>query len=59
MLYSAIQQQNSEINGLMANMKNCAASMKRLESSNEIIAYNSKISADCSSYLAWIKMMGW
>ncbi len=40
-------------------MENGNESMKRLESSNEIIAYNSKISADYSSYLAWIKMMGW
>ena len=40
-------------------LENGNESMKRLESSNEIIAYNSKISADYSSYLAWIKMMGW
>jgi len=59
MLYSAIQEQNSKVNSLMGDMRKCVSSMQRVEASNDIIAYNSKISADCLEYFAWIKMMGW
>ena len=56
-LYSEIRQQNNRIESLRKGVYSCARSLKSIQSSNEIIAYNIGISARNTEFLKWLETL--
>lgn len=56
MLYTAIKENNASIQRLTQEMYKVADNLQRIESSNQIIAYNSKIAAKNSEIQTWLEI---
>lgn len=56
-LYSEIQKQNQTVNRITSTVKSCANTLTSLEKSNQIIEYNSQITASNTELFKWLTIL--
>ena len=58
MLYSAIERSNANVNKLTKETKIMIDKLQKIEDNTMLIGYNSKIAAQNTEFLTWVKILG-